>query len=147
MNIYFVCTGNTCRSPMAAAIVASKNVPTISVKSAGISAFSGEAMSRHAQATLAARNIPTEHASNQINLEDINGADLILTMTNAHKKWLVENYAHAANKIYTLHEYVTPSQMRDVVDPFGGDLTTYEQTYTDLAQSIEKLLLALTKED
>ena len=51
MNIYFVCTGNTCRSPMAEAILKNKKLPNVNVKSAGIYALEGGEMSENARAS------------------------------------------------------------------------------------------------
>ena len=49
MNILFVCTGNTCRSPMAEAILKARDIENINVQSAGIYAMDGGAMSRNSQ--------------------------------------------------------------------------------------------------
>ena len=145
MNIYFVCTGNTCRSPMAAALLAHKNVANVTVKSAGVYAMEGQQMSQHAQATLAQRHILTSHVSSQVNETDVEWADVILTMTMRHKQLLVQFYPEAVHKIYTLNEYVF-GQTADVMDPYGGDLATYEQTYEQLAKTIDKLVIKLQKE-
>ena len=146
MNIYFVCTGNTCRSPMAAAILASKNLSDIAVKSAGIYAMDGQLMSANAQLALAEENILVSHKSNQVNKEDVEWADLILTMTARHKEWLTHMYSESTFKIYTLNEYVYGST-KDVIDPYGGDLAIYKQTYVNLTNAIDKLLIQLNREE
>lgn len=138
MNIYFVCTGNTCRSPMAEAILKNKNLPDIQVKSAGIYALQGGGMSENARAVLLEEEIHHEHVSSQINEQDIEWADLILTMTSAHKEAILRTYSQAKNKTYTLKEYVAPYSSQDVFDPFGGDISTYKQTYQELKRLIEQ---------
>ncbi|WP_342473106.1 low molecular weight protein arginine phosphatase [Metasolibacillus sp. FSL H7-0170] len=140
MNIYFVCTGNTCRSPMAEAIFKAKRLPNIEVRSAGIYALEGGEMSENAQRVLNSENIPHEHISRQVTVEDIEWADLILTMTTVHKELLVRSYEVAMQKTYTLKEYVTPYTAPDVSDPYGGDLHTYKQTFFELRHLIEELV-------
>lgn len=138
MNIYFVCTGNTCRSPMAEAILKNKNLPNVNVKSAGIYALEGGEMSENARAVLEEENIQHHHVSKQINAQDIEWADLVLTMTSAHKEMVQRTFAVAKDKTYTLKEYVTPYSSQDVFDPFGGDLYTYKQTFQELKRLIEQ---------
>ncbi len=138
MNIYFVCTGNTCRSPMAEAILKHKNLPNIQVKSAGIYALEGGGMSENARAVLMEEKISHEHVSRQVNEQDIEWADLILTMTGAHKQAILRICSQAIGKTYTLKEYVTPYSGQDVFDPFGGDIFIYKQTYQELKRLIEE---------
>ena len=138
MNIYFVCTGNTCRSPMAEAILKNKNFPNVNVKSAGIYALEGGEMSENAKAVLMEENIQHQHVSKQINTQDIEWADLILTMTSAHKEMVLRAFAESKGKTYTLKEYVTPYSSQDVFDPFGGDIHTYKQTFQELKRLIDQ---------
>ena len=138
MNIYFVCTGNTCRSPMAEAILKNKNLPNINVKSAGIYALEGGEMSENARAVLKEESIQHHHISKQINAQDIEWADLVLTMTSAHKEMVQRTFTLAKDKTYTLKEYVTPYSSQDVFDPFGGDLHIYKQTFQELKRLIEQ---------
>lgn len=146
MNIYFICTGNTCRSPMAAAILKNKNIPNLEVRSAGIYAQAGSAMSQNAQHVLDQNNVKHHHRSTLFNEQDAQWADLILTMTNAHKEMVLHLVDDIADKTYTLNEYVA-KDTRDVQDPYGGDVFVYEQTFEQLYEAIEKLEKKLRMEE
>lgn len=146
MNIYFVCTGNTCRSPMAAAILESRDLPGIKVKSAGIYAVSGGTISQNAQSVLQEQQIDYEHTSQPINLEDLQWANLILTMTAVHKETLLQLYPQVADKTFTLKEYVTENENPDVRDPFGGDVSTYRDTFKELSKLMDRLENKLLEE-
>nr|WP_106783517.1 low molecular weight protein arginine phosphatase [Lysinibacillus timonensis] len=144
MNIYFICTGNTCRSPMAEAILRSKKLPNVQVKSAGIYAMEGGEISENSRAVLTRENIYFDHTTSQVNPMDIDWADLILTMTLAHKDMILHSFPNAARKTFTLKEYVTPYSSKDVSDPFGGDIYTYSQTYEELKKLIDELEFKIT---
>ncbi len=139
MNIYFVCTGNTCRSPMAEAILKHKDMDGVEVKSAGIYALDGGEISENSRAILLKESIDFEHKTSQVNERDIEWADLILTMTLAHKNMILHSFPNAVGKTFTLKEYVTPYSSKDVSDPFGGDIYTYLQTYQELKKLIDEL--------
>ncbi|PYF07531.1 low molecular weight protein arginine phosphatase [Ureibacillus chungkukjangi] len=141
MNIYFICTGNTCRSPMAEAILRSKNLEEVQVKSAGIYAMEGGEISENAKAVLEQEQISFSHITSQVKQEDIEWADLILTMTLAHKNMILLSFPNAQGKTFTLKEYVVPFSSKDVSDPFGGDIATYKQTYLELNRLIDELLM------
>lgn len=138
MNILFVCTGNTCRSPMAAAMfnkVAVERNLDVRIESAGIFANEGENASSEAIIAMQSYGIDlTGHHAQQINEELIKESDLILTMTPAHK--MVFNNV-ADGKVYTLCEYVGLDY--DIDDPFGGDVDDYMET----AKQIETAVVLL----
>lgn len=139
MNIYVVCTGNTCRSPMAEAILNHKQLPNTTVKSAGIYAVNGAQMSEQAQVVLNEHGIAHSHRSKQLSEDDLKWATLVLTMTNAHKELILRSYPRFADKVFTLKEYVSSSSDLDVSDPFGGSVDVYRQTFNELSQLIDKL--------
>lgn len=104
MNILFVCTGNTCRSPMAAALLKNKK-PNLHIKSAGIFANENSAPNRHAVRALYEYDIQLSHKSSQVTEDLLNWADLILTMTTNHVQSLILQYPQFQEKYYTLKEY------------------------------------------
>ncbi|MGB6405879.1 MAG: low molecular weight protein arginine phosphatase [Planococcus donghaensis] len=142
MKILFVCTGNTCRSPMAEAIVTAKNLKEIEARSAGI--FAGEApLSENAQLVLNQQQISFSHTSKPLDREDLEWAELVLTMTNSHKTAILQAYPETATKLYTLKEFAADSTA-DVSDPYGGPLALYEKTFQELKLLIDKLIVKLT---
>lgn len=146
MNIYFICTGNTCRSPMAEALFQSKNNDGLQVRSAGIYAMDDGDISTNAKQVIREAGIDFTHSSRQINEQDVRWADLILTMTSAHKQMVMQAFPFAADKIFTLKEYVRPYGSHDVSDPFGGDIQMYRQTFQELAMLNEELHTKLSEE-
>src|SRR5213080_3670261 len=116
-RILFVCTGNTCRSPMAEAILKSKNIDGLEFKSAGIYAANGSEASAHAKQVLDNHSIPHDHQSSLLTQADVDWADLILTMTNTHKFAILQKYPESAAKLYTLKEFTGAEFDRDVSDP------------------------------
>ena len=137
MNLLFVCTGNTCGSPMAAAIMnklAIENNIDIKIESAGMFATDGEKATPEAIEAIRKYEIDLEsHLSQQITPELIEKSDLIITMTEAHKMVLQDM---AKEKTCTLCELADISG--DIEDPYGGDV----EDYTEVA---DKLYIALTQ--
>ncbi|QOR66522.1 low molecular weight protein arginine phosphatase [Cytobacillus suaedae] len=142
INILFVCTGNTCRSPMAEAILKRKQIPEITVKSAGVFADNTSEASINTQKVLNEEGIPSVHQSSMLTREQIDWATYIFTMTTQHKMLIAERFPDAIEKTFSLKEFVEDVQA-DVVDPFGGPMNIYRQTYEELNQLIEKLIRKL----
>jgi protein-tyrosine-phosphatase len=154
MKILFVCTGNTCRSPMAEALFRQMDKEgTHEVRSAGIAACDGLPASANATQILQNRGIHCNHTTKRVNKELIDWADLILTMTFSHKLFLLNQYDEAKEKIFTLKEYVTTEEELetdeklnwDISDPFGGDLEEYKACAEEIESSLEKLYKLLER--
>ncbi|MGI8316609.1 low molecular weight protein arginine phosphatase [Halobacillus mangrovi] len=105
MNILFVCTGNTCRSPMAEAILRDKRKEG-EVKSAGIFAGKGEPMAENSQKVLDEVGLTLNHQTTPVNGDLLDWSDVVLTMTDRHKQTLALQYPDHQDKFYTLKEYV-----------------------------------------
>ena len=138
----FVCTGNTCRSPMAAALLQNKinsasAGTAYSVASAGLAAWPGQPASPEAVLVMGQRGLSLAgHRAQQVDFDQIAASRIVLTMTRAHKEALLRLFPAAEDKIFTLAEY-TGGRI-DVADPIGGTLQEYHTCADQLTKLIER---------
>ena len=144
-TILFVCSGNTCRSPMAAALARRVLADRLkmredeleksgfSVVSAGVSAMAGAPATEYAaKAVLSLGGNLSGHRSRPLTADLVRQADRIWTMGRGHAAWIAAMAPSAAEKTRMLD----PSG--DIQDPIGGDLRLYEQLAVQLKSLIEK---------
>lgn len=122
---------------MAEAILASKKLSGIEVRSAGV--FAGNSpISEYAGAVLREHGIEFDHISKQLLREDLEWADIVLTMTLSHKQLVLQQHPLLSDRLFTLKEYVSGSAA-DVSDPYGGSYSIYQQTFEELHELIDIL--------
>ena len=137
MNILYICTGNTCRSPMAKLLTeleADKKALDVTVRSRGMAARDGEPMSIGAVKVMVEEGInATFHKSKTVTEADMIWADEIYAMTHTMAANLKRGWPDYKDKIQAFAE-------KDVIDPFGGSLEIYRITRDRLKEEIENKL-------
>lgn len=114
-RILFVCTGNTCRSPIAEALLkhmAEERRLELHVQSAGVAAGGGMPMSQYAATVLEEQNIANHHEfrSTALNEKLVQWADMILTLTTDHKRHVLQQFPGVSDKTFVLKEYVNDAE-------------------------------------
>lgn len=155
-RILFVCTGNTCRSPMAERLLRQmvderlgEGAHQVIVESAGTWAADGEPGALFAETVMEEEEINlTGHRSRRLTAEMVRAADLILTMTTAHKAAVVGVVPDAAGRVFTLQEIVLGDEMRkdrtldlavgEIPDPIGGPIEGYRRCAGEIRKALVK---------
>jgi protein-tyrosine-phosphatase len=143
MKILFVCSGNTCRSPLAEALLkrmaAEAGRADIEVSSAGTQAWDGSPASDGSLLVGMERGLElSAHRSRQLTTEMLQDADLVLVMAPAHKTHAKE--MHPPANVHLLGGYVVGGTASAVQDPFGGDLAAYRETADEIERELQGIL-------
>jgi protein-tyrosine-phosphatase len=143
-RILIVCTGNTCRSPMAEAMLkdlAARSGKPLEIRSAGVSTPSGLPISPHAAATLRKRNLVLPGSSTALSANEVTWASLILAMTAGHKRAILQRFPEAITKTFTLKEYALRG------DPVMDDVAEAERLYSEwqVRQALGQSLTAVER--
>jgi protein-tyrosine phosphatase len=146
-RLLFVCTGNTCRSPMAEAIArelaSDRGWAHVQVGSAGVAAFDGSPASGGALRAAEAHGLDLSgHRARRLTHEQAHGADLILTMSPDHLMRAIELGAGERAALLTSYAGAQPEGFGggSIPDPIGGPDEEYEETFRVLARLIERVL-------
>lgn len=143
--VLIVCTGNTCRSPMAELLMRHRLSQMLecrpddledhgfAVRSAGLAASAGCPASSESVAVMREHGLDLgKHEAQPLTDQLVRHADLILTMTAGHWQNVVERWPHAAERTHML----LPEQV-DVVDPIGRAVDAYRRCAEQIRQGVD----------
>lgn len=156
IRVVFVCTGNTCRSPMAEMLFnhrvterlrhksdASKS--QLDASSAGTVAIHGQPAARSAIRVLREHGIRVEDHQSMPFESGHAGADLVITMTKEHKERLVSSFPELKGRVFTLREYAYGSET-DVADPYMQGDEAYLRAYREIDDAVIRVIDRLLEE-
>ncbi len=133
-KIILVCTGNTCRSPMAEYIFRTA-APSLSVISRGLAVGSSSKMSWYSEKILQSYGMDTkDFISAPLTLKEAEEADIIYTMTNDHREAILASHPEFEDKVFTL------KINGDVKDPYMGSEEIYEETFREILREARRII-------
>jgi protein arginine phosphatase len=150
-KILFVCSGNTCRSPLAEAIA--KNILPgrldfeVDLSSAGASALEGSPASQYSIEVGQAHALDlSSHRARLLTPALIRGADLVVTMGARHREIVGTLEPEALDYTFLLTNF-SDHHFGDIPDPIGSGLEVYERTYQLIRDCVESMASRLSRFD
>lgn len=145
-KLIFISESDTSTSPMAEAVLSHYFLlEDILILSKGLVVLFPEPINPKAEAVLAAHGLSMkEHMSEQLDETDFDDRTLILTITGAEKKQLLQDFSNPIN-VFSLTEYIRGDF--EITDPYGGSLGDYGKCFEELSGQVERLAGILKTEE
>lgn len=145
--ILTVCTGNTCRSPMAAKLLqaalkeAGGALDTLEVASAGVAAIDGMPASTHSISAAQALKLDLEgHQSQALSAGLLERAYAIFGMTQSHVDIVQASFPGLCQHVYRFREFLLQENGREIPDPYGQNLTAYQNCLSSMQAAIPSVI-------
>jgi len=147
-TVLFVCTGNTCRSPMAVGLLKKLAGPdTYRILSAGTSAAQGLQPSRYARKVMEEEGVDiSDHRSKMLDADLLEEADNVLVMTELHRRQIADWFKSYAKKVRVLREFDPVRDDPDypnIPDPMGMGKDVYLKCKEMIRRSLERAIKEL----
>ena len=147
VRVLFVCTGNTCRSPLAAAALAAElgdDAGRVAIRSAGTSALEGQPVSDGSLEVARLNGIDLSgHRSHRASRELMGGADFVFIMEPLHRA-AVEALGAPRERVHLLSEWPEPGDPGlPISDPFGASREAYEECWRRIRHHVRRVTPAV----
>jgi len=144
-TILFVCTGNSCRSPMAEGLLKKmlkeKGEEGIKVLSAGIKHSPFKNPTREAVEAMKNFNLNiSAYQNTPLSKGIIEEASLILVMSEGHRRFILDIEPGAEEKVFLLKEFAGYQENLNIRDPFGLPYRVYQKVAEEIKEALERAL-------